>query len=523
MEVLTTTVSRYISLSMYDTAYKLCKILHNQNPSNESRLQLATCLYHLTRYRSCLSHISILPPSDLTMHLYALCCLALQTYATGASQLQNYLNSHSNATLYYLLGELHYHQFHRSEALHMYQMALSMDSYILTAHERIVELGQPIYRTLNPNPSSMTEVETNTPTLPRRRLFQSELTTISMSDNNSETLDVVNVINAYLQAISAVAREDIQTATNLIQNLQPTLLQSTDGMELTTRVLCQQHKVDAAVAVCREAIKRDAHNIDIYPLYSRALKQAKLTNELHSLSEKANEAKWTWQAWCVSAHEASVIKDHSTAITCFEKALKINQNIILRLWYATELVDDKQYEDALHQFRIVTSINPGCATAWVGISRCSLALYKFEESMEAAIKAVELASTVDSLMNAGIVSMKIKKYQMALRYLKQVDSHIFIVECKLRQVVVMAHLGQLQNALSLAKELRNNYLNEVVVRMVYVRVLVNLGQKGLALEELNSMKDISSKYKVGVLHEIEKIHHGPEGAELVVFPDWISI
>ncbi|ELP93881.1 anaphase promoting complex subunit, putative [Entamoeba invadens IP1] len=512
MSGIISSINRYLSNNLVDCAYKLSRFVYNQTPTPDLRLLYGQCLYRTHRYDECRVLLSPMTQTEQTVNLLSLCCIETKNYATGISSLSQYILSHQFPILYFLLGEMHFALFHRNEALKCYQLALSLDSNLLSAHLRVIELGEPIYKSVVSKKSTTTPSDT----FPRRRLFQSEISS-QQTDNNS--LELLNVL---LQLTSVVEKCDSVSSSKLIKGDFACCLMTLDGMALAAQITFHEHNYPVTVAICREAIKKYPQANLIYPIYAETLYLTKNAKELHALAMKAANNKCLKENWTTLGFEALLLNKTEDAVKCFEKAQDLEKSVFNVVCLGKSLMEDKQQEDALKCFRSAVTLNPKSVTGWCYIAKASLSLKMMDEALKAGETAISIETTVDSLMVNVIILMKVKDFEKALKYLEELLKMNKSVEIELRHVAVLDALGKPKEAFEEVKKLREKNMNEVLVRIVYARILKKMGLSQLAIEEYTTLKSMFPKSASAIQNEMDRLGKGNIGEEVIVFPEWIG-
>ncbi|BFU19382.1 tetratricopeptide repeat containing protein [Entamoeba histolytica HM-1:IMSS-B] len=509
-------INHYLLSNLTQCAYDLSKLLYAQLPSNENRLLFAQCLYRVAKYDECRSHLSALPPSEQSMNLLGLCILATKKYSAGITQMTSFVTSHKNPGLYYLLGEMHFHLGRRNEAIRCFESALTIDSNLISAQLRIIEMGEVLYR--NVVARSSDTIPFSYEQFPRRRLFPSEINPQKESENAVD----VTAINGYLKACVSIEKGDVINATTIMKNEVNSIIGSNEGLLLAARISCIEQNPNITVALGRNAARMYPFAMSLYPFYGEALYQLKSWKELHALAMKSGEYRWCYESWIVLGFEALGLNKNSDAVTCFEKALSIKYCVQNELYLANALMKDKQFQDALKHYRIVIQLNPNSYKGWCGIACASLEFKLYSEALSASSIAIGLSNTIEALTVGVIVSMKMKKYDQSIKWINSLLNLTQSVEIRLRKIVLLDSVGNIQQAIKDIKALREESMNDVTVRLVYARLLKKTGNIQMALEEYEMLKQLFPKYRLALENEIDKMNNGVIGEEVLAFPEWIG-
>ncbi|GMT00989.1 hypothetical protein PENTCL1PPCAC_23163 [Pristionchus entomophagus] len=158
-------------------------------------------------------------------------------------------------------------------------------------------------------------------------------------------------------------------AENEIAAMNP---QAQDTSQVTlarARIMVEKGAYKSARMLLESHHKRFPHKVDGMEMLSTALWQEQDTHSLSALATTlTTRAKDRAESWCAAANSFSLAKQHSQAVQCLERAIKLNPRFVYSYTLlGCELIEMEELEKAGKAFRAALCVRPRDYRAYYGL------------------------------------------------------------------------------------------------------------------------------------------------------------
>ncbi|GMR54096.1 hypothetical protein PMAYCL1PPCAC_24291 [Pristionchus mayeri] len=176
-------------------------------------------------------------------------------------------------------------------------------------------------------------------------------------------------------------------------SLMSQLAQDTSQVTLArARIMVEKGEYKAARMLLESHHKRFPYKVDGMEMLSTALWQEQDTHALSALATTlTSRAKDRAESWCAAANSFSLAKQHSQAVQCLERAIKLNPRFVYSYTLlGCELIEMEELEKAGKAFRAALCVRPRDYRAYYGLAMVNQKKEQLNLAMLDIGKAIEI-------------------------------------------------------------------------------------------------------------------------------------
>lgn len=175
------------------------------------------------------------------------------------------------------------------------------------------------------------------------------------------------------------------------------------------RIMVEKGQYKAARMLLESHHKRFPHKVDGMEMLSTALWQEQDTHALSALATSlTSRAKDRAESWCAAANSFSLAKQHTQAVQCLERAIRLNPRFVYSYTLlGCELIEMEELEKAGKAFRAALCVRPRDYRAYYGLGmvnqkkeQLSLALLDIGKAIEINSQNSVLYCAMSSILHA---------------------------------------------------------------------------------------------------------------------------
>lgn len=308
----------------------------------------------------------------------------------------------------------------------------------------------------------------------------------SINQEQELTLDTIgNVYLLRFQALEALYHYKLNQALETLNELPIKHRETGWVLCCFGRTYYEKTDYNESVRYYEQARRLEPYRVEGMEYYSSALWHLHKEVELSTLAKELMDFdEQSAETWCVAGNCYSLQKEHESAISYLEKAIKVDPNCAYAYTLlGHELVSTERLDQAMSYFRTAKRLDPQHWNAWCGLGCVYFKNEKYREAELYYRKALQIAPSNPVLMcQLAVVQHACKKSEAAIRTLTEalaIDPTSAL--CKFHRATIYSALERNEEALDELDDLRQLVPEESMVYFLIGKIHKKMGNTDTAL------------------------------------------